>query len=252
MDRKILLKKILEYFKVKDIPDNLNEMKKIYKDLVLSLEDYDIPEDILLVEDRYLRLELINKKLTDGEKYNPINVNLDGNYEHGNIVALWQGDISSIYADVLINPVNSNFDLDKSNKLYLNAGMRLRKKCLDLIKESCTYDKKLNPTEILITRAYNLISDFIIHVVLPSDDNYDVELAMCYFNVLECANNNIAKTVVLRDISNNNSKEVLVKEIMKYLDKDNCHLEKVIIAAEKDEDFEEYLNILEKYKETTE
>ena len=196
----------------------------------------------MIFQKKYLLLKIINKKLTDGEKYNPINVNLDGKYAHGDVVALWQGDMSSIYADVLINPVNSNFDLDKNNKTYLNAGMRLRKKCLDLIKE-----KKLNPTEILITRAYNLISDFIVHVVLP---NNEVELGMCYFNVLECANNNIAKTVVLTDIGNN--KEILLNELMKYLDKENCHLEKVIIATEKDEDFEEYINILEQYKETIE
>lgn len=247
MDKKILLKKILEYFKIKDIPDNLNEMKKLYKDIILSLDNYDIPDDILTTEDKYLRIELINKKLTDGEKYNTIDTNLDGKYNHGDKVCLWQGDISAIYADVLINPVNSNFDLDKNNKLYLNSGMRLRKKCLDLIK-----DKKLNPTEILITRAYNLISDFIIHVVLPSDENYDTELSMCYYNVLECANNNIAKTVVLRDISKNNNKELLVKVIMDYLDRDTNHIEKIIIAADKDDDFEEYVSILDNYKETTE
>ncbi len=246
MDKKILLKKILEYFKVKEIPDNLNEQRKLYRDLVLSLKEYDIPDDILSIEDKYLVLELMNKKLTDGEKYNPINVNLDSKYKHGDIVALWEGDLSTIYADALINPVNSDFDLDKDNKVYLNAGMKLRKKCLDLIK-----DKKLNSTEVLITRAYNLVSDFIIHVVLPDEENYETELSMCYFNVLECANNNIAKTVVLRDISNNNSKEVLIKAIMDYLDKDNCHIEKIIIAAAKDEDFEEYITLLEQYKEAT-
>ena len=247
MDKKILLKKIFDYFKIKDIPDSLNEQRKLYKELVLSLKEYDIPDEILNTEDKYLVLELMNKKLTDGEKYNPINVNLSDSYRHGDVVCLWEGDLSCIYADVLINPVNSNFDLDKNNSVYLNAGMKLRKKCLDLIKE-----KKLNPTEVLITRAYNLISDFIIHVVLPSEDNYDTELAMCYFNVLECANNNIAKTVVLRDISNNNSKDILVKTIMDYLDRKNCTIEKIIIAALKDDDFEEYIHILEQYKETTE
>ena len=247
MDKKILLKKLLEYFKVDNIPDNLNELRKLYKKIVLSLEEYDIPDEILVTEDKYLIAELMNKKLVDGEKYNPININLDNKYLHGDTVCLMEGDISGIYADVLINPVNSSFDLTKDNKVYLNAGMKLRKKCLDLIK-----DKELNPTEILITRAYNLISDFIIHVVLPSQENYDTELGMCYFNVLECANNNIAKTVVLRDISNNNNKDILVKSIMDYLDKDSCQIEKIIIVADKDEDFEEYIDVLEQFKETTE
>ena len=118
MDKKILLKKVLEYFKVKDIPENLNEMKKKYKEIILSLDKYDIPEDILTAEDKNLRVELINKKLTDGEKYNTIDVNLDSKYKHGDKIALWQGDESTIYADVLINPVNEKFDLHKKNKVY--------------------------------------------------------------------------------------------------------------------------------------
>ena len=46
MDKKILLKKILEYFKVKEIPDNLNEQRKLYRDIVLSLKEYDIPDGV--------------------------------------------------------------------------------------------------------------------------------------------------------------------------------------------------------------
>ena len=247
MDKKILLKKLLEYFKVKDIPENLNEMKKKYKEIILSLDKYDIPEDILTAEDKYLRVELINKKLTDGEKYNTIDVNLDSKYKHGDKIALWQGDESTIYADVLINPVNEKFDLHKKNKVYMNAGMRLRKKCLELIDE-----KKVNPTEVLITRAYNLISDFIIHVVLPEDENGLEGLAKCYSNVLECADNNIAKTIVLSDISNKDSKEILLEEVMKYLDLDSCHIEKIIIVTDNDDEFEKYIELLDKYKETTE
>ena len=246
MDKKILLKKLLEYFKVKDIPENLNEMKKKYREIILSLDKYDIPDDILTAEDKYLRVELMNKKLTDGEKYNTIDINLDSKYKHGDKIALWQGDESTIYADVLINPVNEKFELNKKNKVYMNAGMRLRKKCLELIA-----DKKVNPTEVLITRAYNLISDFIIHVVLPEDEKDLEGLAKCYANVLECADNNIAKTVVLSDISNNDSKEILLEEVMKYLDLDSCHIEKVIIATDSDDEFEKYIELLDKYKETT-
>ena len=33
-------------------------------------------------------------------------INLDNEYIHGDKVALWEGDMSTIYADVLINPVN--------------------------------------------------------------------------------------------------------------------------------------------------
>lgn len=253
MDKKILLKKILEYFyKGQEIPDNLNEMRKMYKKIIESIDDYDIPEDILLAEDKYLRLDLLNKKLVDGEKFNTINTNLDEKYIHGDKIALLEGDIGNVYADSIINPVDDSFD----NNMFLNAGLRLRKKCLDILK-----DKKLSPTEILITRAYNLLSDYIIHVVLPKTDDldeYKKELGMCYFNVLECSNNNIAKTIVLSDINKNKkiSKEesmrVLIDSIINYLDKDNCTIEKIIIVTPDSDEFDDYTAILENYKETTE
>lgn len=252
MDKKILLKQLLEYFKVKDIPDSLPEMRKIYKEVVSNRKDKEIPDNILLLEDKYLRLELLNKKLIDGEKFNCINTNLDGKFIHGDQIALLQNDIINVYGDVLINPVNKDFAY--GDNLLFHSGMRLRKKCLDILD-----GKELNPTEILITRAFNLLSDYIVHVVLPETtdlDEYKKELQMCYFNVLECSNNNIAKTIVLRDICNNkevtNSKELLIDSINNYLDQKNCHLEKVIIVASSDEEFDDYVQILDNYKETTE
>jgi len=250
MDKKILLKQILEYFyKDKEIPDNLTEMKKMYKKAVIDNKDNEIPDNILLLEDKYLRIELLNRKLIDGEKFNCINVNLEGNYKHGDKIALYEGKITDIYGDVLINPVNK--DLDIEDNLFLAAGMRLRKKCLDVLG-----DKKLNSTEIIITRAFNLLSDYIVHVCLPTTDDIDeyrTELGMCYFNVLECSNNNIAKTIVLEDVSSkiDNGKELLVNSIMDYLDRKECLLEKIIIVANKDT-FDDYVNILKQYKETTE
>ncbi len=250
MDKKILLKQILEYFYKKDeIPDNLNEMKKMYKKAVIDNKDKEIPENILLLEDKYLRVELINRKLTDGEKFNTININLDDKYKHGDKIALYEGKITDIYGDVLINPVNKDLDID--DNLFLAAGMRLRKKCLDVLD-----GKVLNSTEIIITRAFNLISDYVVHVCVPSTediDEYRTELGMCYFNVLECSNNNIAKTIILEDISKNldNGKELLVNSIMEYLDRKECLLEKIIIVANKNT-FDDYVSILEQYKETTE
>ena len=38
---------------------------------------------------------------------------------------------------------------------------------------------------------------------------------------------------------------------MKYLDLDSCHIEKVIIATDSDDEFEKYIELLDKYKETT-
>ena len=255
MDKKILLEKLIKYLdKDAQIPESLEEMKDLWKRLVLELDNYDIPRDILDTEDKFLRLELLNQKLTDGEKYGTINYN----YRHGDKIALREGDITSIYGDVIVNPINKDFNF-KDNDLFkhivLQSGLRLRKKC----KESFDISE-LSTSEVLITRAYNMLSDFLIHVVVPvvedevTEDN-KVELKMSYFNVLECANNNMAKIVVLPILGYVDNKfpledavRIAVKEVVYYLDKPNCTLEKVIFNVSTDEEYEMYLKVLDEYK----
>ncbi len=68
MNKKVLLEQILKYFKVKDIPEKLGDLRKLYKEQIMNCNYLEVPENILLLEDKYLRLELINKKLVDSEK----------------------------------------------------------------------------------------------------------------------------------------------------------------------------------------
>ena len=52
MDKKILLKQLLEYFyKDEEIPDDLTKMRKMYRDYVSSCNDMNIPEEILVVNE---------------------------------------------------------------------------------------------------------------------------------------------------------------------------------------------------------
>ena len=138
MDKKIFLDKVLEYL-VKDkdikIPDKLEEKIELWEELVSKIDVYDIPNDVLLNEDKFLRLDLINRKLTDGEKVKTISDTLDSDIKFCTKIALWKGDITTMYADVLVNSTTKDMlgcrqgvrgNLD--NSIFTRSGMRLRLK----------------------------------------------------------------------------------------------------------------------------
>ena len=253
MDKKILLTKLLKYFGVEEIPDSLAEMRELYDSLV-ETSDKVVCDDYLETEDKYLRLELTNRKLIDGEKYPCINDMLNSHYINGNRIAVYKGNFLDVYTDVVINPVNNSFTYNKSlkvsKKVFHNAGMRLRRKCLDLSGDG------LSTGDVLITRAYNLLSDFIIHVILPSDKGKKkIELGISYFNVYECANNNVAKIIVVPllefkkyGLTREEGMEISIYETMKYLANEKCLFEKVIFCVDNNKEYQELLNVLENYK----
>ncbi len=263
MDKKIYLDKVLEYL-IKDknieIPDSLNDKRKLWSELVSSNDYFDVPDDILLNEDKFLRLDLMNRKITDAEKLKTIDVTLDSKIKHADKIALWQGDITTIYADLLVNSTTKDVigcgeykrgAIDSS--IFMRSGMRLRKKCKEIMNGG-----ELEVSEILITRAYNLPSDFIIHVVTPKVDGEltlenKVSLEMCYRNILECAKNNMAKTLVIPCIGvgfNNFPKQeamkIAVDTVTQFLDKNDKLIDKVVFDVMNDNYFDMYATYLSK------
>lgn len=261
MDKKIYLDKILEYLvkeKEIEIPSTLKEKVSLWEELVSKLDVLEIPSEVLTNEDKFLRLDLLNRKLTDGEKLKCIKETLNSDIKYSDKIALWQGDITTIYADVLVNSTTKDMlgcregtkgTLD--NSIFTRSGMRLRLKCRDIMQ-----GEKLNNTEVLVTRAYNLPSDFIIHVVVPcvegelTEEN-KIELKMCYLNVLECARNNMAKTIVLPCLGTGTNKypkeeaaKIAKDAICEFLGKYENEIEKIVIDVYDDESYKIYSELL--------
>lgn len=261
MDKKILLDKILEYL-VKDkdieIPSSLKDKINLWEELVAKLDVEDIPSDILINEDKFLRLELMNRRLTDGEKLKTISDTLDSDIKYCTKIALWKGDITTIYANALVTSTTNDMlgcregikgTLD--NAIFTRSGMRLRIKCRSIMQGD-----KLGNTELLVTRAYNLPSDFIIHIVVPCIEGKltevnKIELKMCYLNVLECAKNNMAKSIVLPCLgtgTNNYPKKeaaiIAVSAVNEFLDKYEKEIDKIIFNVYTEEDYKIYSELL--------
>ncbi|MEM9777405.1 MAG: protein-ADP-ribose hydrolase, partial [Chloroflexota bacterium] len=86
-------------------------------------------------------------------------------------IALWQGDITSLKVDGIVNaannrllgcfqPLHSCID----NAIHTQAGVQLRDDCQTIMQKQAVPE----PTGIAkITRAYNLPSKFVLHTVGP-------------------------------------------------------------------------------------
>lgn len=249
MDKKILLKSLLEYFYNDNlIPLKLDEMRLLWRDVFNNLDLKSINDDMLSIEDKLLRLDLLNKGLTNAEKLESFDYIKDSHYRNGNKIILWKGNITNIYADIVVNSIRYEDLINRvfNNDIFFKSGMRLVKKFSDIVSNT-----KLDNSDVLITRGFNLPCDLIIHVIEPKDSdeeiNNEIELKMAYMNILECANNNMMKTVVIPTLGSNSldffkRARIAVESIDEYLDKDSM-IEKVIICASNEEEYDIYRSV---------
>ena len=134
MNKEKLLLKIVEYL-IKENNYNIEisysyeRLKKIYKTLVNIRLPKPINEEILKLGDKYLSLELKDKKVVDANSLSEIEDN----------IILWQGDITALRCDVIVNADNKDglgfFNLSHTcidNIIHTKAGMRLRLECNEI------------------------------------------------------------------------------------------------------------------------
>ena len=106
------------------------------KDLLRSLMNIRMPaplsEEFIRIQDEYLKQEIADKGITDIADLNSI--------ENG--IYLWQGDITTLKCDAIVNAANSQLlgcfhPLHNciDNCIHTYAGIQLRNKCSELMKK---------------------------------------------------------------------------------------------------------------------
>lgn len=142
------------------------------------------------VTDEFLRLQDIYLSERT-KKRGVVDVN-DFRYDDG--IALWQGDITRLNADAVVNacneyllgcfhPLHGCID----NIIHSNAGVQLRLECNEIMKGG------VEPTgKVKVTPAYNLPSKYVFHTVGPIvsgvvTDKNRADLRSCYLSCLEQA-----------------------------------------------------------------
>lgn len=179
-----------------------------------------------------------------------------------NRLLLWQGDITRLNADAIVNAANSQMlgcfiPLHSciDNAIHSASGIQLRLECDDLMK----IQGHPEPTgSAKITHGYNLPSKYVIHTVGPiikngtmtPEDEY--QLASCYQSCLQLANENKLKSIAFCCIStgeyrfpNQLAAEIAVRTVREYFTlSPDTGIEAVVFNVYKDIDFSIYSKLL--------
>lgn len=90
--------------KVKNIPQNTFEKKRLYRLLCNIREAKPISNEYLKIENEYLQEELKKKNITKVEDIKTIQ---KSSLKNSDIICLWQGDITTLQIDAIVNAANS-------------------------------------------------------------------------------------------------------------------------------------------------
>jgi len=231
------------------IPDGEEEERQLLRGLMNVRPPRRIGADFLKIQDEYLQEELQQKGVTELDFLTPVQ---DGIY-------LWQGDITTLQCDAIVNAANSGMTgcyvpnhrcID--NCIHSFAGIQLRVVCGELMEEQGYAE----PTgQAKITPAFNLPCKYILHTVGPiitgrlTKEDCDL-LASCYWSCLELADQKGLESMAFCCIStgefhfpNDRAAEIAVRTVRNFM-KQETSVKKVIFNVFKDLDKEIYRNLL--------
>lgn len=231
------------------IPDDKTEQFNLYRSLVNVRMPEPISEEYLSIEDEYLSEEINKKGIIHLSDLAPIY----------NDICLWQGDITTIDADAIVNAANNQLlgcfcpcHACIDNCIHTFSGVRLRLKCNNIMQAQ-GYKEPTGKAKF--TPAYNLPSRYVIHTVGPiigstlTKNDKDL-LASCYTECLKIADENNLESIAFCCIStgefhfpNDRAAEIAVETVKEYKQKTNSKI-KVIFNVFKDKDYKIYRELL--------
>ncbi|MGN0452984.1 MAG: protein-ADP-ribose hydrolase, partial [Ruminococcus sp.] len=239
-----LLKELPEYESI-IIPTNKTEQKKLLRSLLNIRMPMPVSDDFISIQDEYLREETRQKGITGLEDLEPIQPD----------IYLWQGDITTLACDAIVNAANSEMlgcfcpchgCID--NGIHTYAGVQLRLKCAEIMKKQGHKEETGNAK---LTPAYNLPCKYILHTVGPivrgklTMQDCDL-LASCYRSCLELAEQSDIESISFCCIStgefhfpNDKAAEIAIKTVKDFKRHTNSKI-KVVFNVFKDMDYEIY------------
>ena len=239
-----------------EIPDNYDEKRKLLRALMNTQTPVQLSDEFYEIQDKILSDETNNKDLVSWEDIETISQNPN---EIDSKIALWQGDITYLKADAIVNAANSQMlgcfiPLHNciDNQIHSAAGFQLRMDCYKIMQNQGHEEANGNAK---ITSAYNLPSKYVIHTVGPAipygrepDENEIRELESCYQSCLELADEHELKSIAFCSISTgvfnfpkDQASKLAIETVRNYLKNNpNTNIEKIIFNTFSDEATEIY------------
>ena len=233
------------------IPQDKKGKEDLLRTLMNVWEVEELPDEFYRLQDEYLQEKLAQTELTNLEQLTEVEKN----------IYLWQGDITTLKVDAIVNAANKALlgcfiphHRCIDNAIHSKAGVQLRQECFDIMQKQGEYEKT---GQAKLTSGYNLPVKYVLHTVGPiiydKVEESDKELlASCYRNCLELAVKNGIKSVAFCCIStgefrfpNELAAEIAVSTVRTFIKNHPESEIKVVFNVFKDSDFNIYRKILD-------
>ena len=232
---------LLEQNEVKvEMPETLQEKQLLLRALSNIWEPQPLSGDFLKAQDAELQMQLEEKGIVAPE------------------CVLWQGDITRLKVDAIVNAANSRglgcwhpLHACIDNAIHSAAGLQLRQEC-----DNVLLGGEIATGEAIITPGYNLPAKYVIHTVGPiiatgiPTPEQESQLADCYRNCLRLAVENGCRSIAFCCIStgefrfpNRRAAEIAVETVHSSLITNHSSL-KVLFNVFKDIDYDIYSQLL--------
>ena len=233
------------------IPSDEKEQKDLLRGLMNIRMPEPISDEFLKIQDEYLTAENEAEGIVRLEDLTPI--------ESDERIYLWQGDITTLACDAIVNAANSGMTgcyqpchscID--NCIHTYAGIQLRNACAEIMERQ-GYPEPTGQAKI--TPAFNLPSSYVIHTVGPIvqgelTPKHEAQLASCYRACLDLAEEKGLDSIAFCGISTGvfgfpkqRAAEIAVKTVFDYLNSSSKKI-KVVFTVFSDTSYEIYKELL--------
>ena len=240
-----------------EIPADPAGKKRILRSLMNIRMPHMMAPSVLAVQDEYLKERNRENGIVQISDI-PTIANQGSRHPHADILSIWQGDITRLAADAIVNAANSQMlgcfvpmHTCIDNCIHTYAGIQLRAECdrqMTALREKYGADYE-QPTAVpMLTDGYNLPAKKVVHIVGPVvtgrlTKDLEQDLADCYRNTLDLCLNNDIRSVAFCCIStgvfrfpNRKASEIAVRTVTDWLDQYPGTMERVIFNVFKEED----------------
>ena len=216
-----------------------------------------LPSSVLEVQDAYLKERILENGIVQIADL-PTAADQGSSHPHAEHMSVWQGDITRLAADAIVNAANSQMlgcfvpmHSCIDNCIHTFAGVQLRAECSRKMNElrakfGPEYEQ---PTAVpMLTDGYNLPAKKVVHIVGPIVSGrltkaLEEDLADCYRSTLDLCLENEIKSVAFCCIStgvfhfpNRRAAEIAVQTVTDWMDQHPGQMERIIFNVFKEED----------------
>ena len=241
-----------DQYKDLQTPEDTEGRRQLLRSLMNIRMPGKMDDSVLAVQDEYLQERIREKGI----------VTLEDIPVKEGVISVWQGDITRLAVDAIVNAANSQMlgcfipmHTCIDNCIHTFAGIQLRAECnRQMNRMRMKYGQNYEqPTAVpMLTDAYNLPAKKVIHIVGPVVNGkltpaLEQELADCYTNTLDLCAENGLRSVAFCCISTGvfhfppeRAAQIAAKTVRKWLADHDGALERVIFNVFRDQDRDIY------------